>query len=56
MVRADSDQQQSPPGGWVGGDEWETHRPAIQELYQNQNLALKEVMRIMEESHGFRAT
>ncbi|KAK4447812.1 hypothetical protein QBC34DRAFT_427047 [Podospora aff. communis PSN243] len=57
MVRADSEQQQSPPGGWVvGGDEWEAHRPAIQELYQNQNLALKEVIRIMEESHGFRAT
>ncbi|KAK0649286.1 Clr5 domain-containing protein, partial [Cercophora newfieldiana] len=56
MVRADPDQHQSSPGSWVGGDEWDIHRPAIQELYQNQNLALKEVMRLMEETHGFRAT
>jgi len=56
MAREEPDQQQSPAGCWVGGDEWDTHRPAIQDLYQNQNLALKEVMRIMEETHGFRAT
>ncbi|KAK1757156.1 hypothetical protein QBC47DRAFT_175820 [Echria macrotheca] len=48
--------QQGPPGCWVGGDEWETHRPAIQDLYLNQNLPLKEVMGIMEERYGFRAT
>ncbi|EAA30599.3 hypothetical protein NCU06072 [Neurospora crassa OR74A] len=49
------DQQQQPPG-WAGGDEWEEHRGRIQELYQSQNLSLKEVMRIMEEHCGFRAT
>lgn len=48
-------QQQQPPG-WAGGDEWEEHRGRIQELYQSQNLSLKEVMRIMEGRHGFRAT
>ncbi len=47
--------QQHPPG-WVSGDEWEMHRASIQDLYQTQNLSLKEVMRIMEERHGFRAT
>ena len=47
--------QQQPPG-WAGGSEWEEHRGMIQELYQSQNLSLKEVMRIMEECHGFRAT
>ncbi|KAK3948107.1 hypothetical protein QBC32DRAFT_382115 [Pseudoneurospora amorphoporcata] len=47
---------QQHPSGWAGGDEWEDHRGRIQELYQGQNLSLKEVMRIMEERHGFRAT
>jgi len=55
MARPD-DQQPGSPGCWVAGDEWEAHRVVIQDLYQNQNLALKEVMRIMEERHGFRAT
>ena len=42
--------------GWVGGDEWDLYRPTIQELYQAQNLPLKDVMKIMEDRHGFRAT
>jgi len=57
MARSEPpDQLQGAGGSWVVGDEWESHRAAIQELYQNQNLALKEVMRVMEEKHGFRAT
>ncbi|KAK5661857.1 hypothetical protein OQA88_9961 [Cercophora sp. LCS_1] len=47
---------QGTAGCWVANDEWETHRHAIQELYQVQNRALKDVMRIMEDKHGFRAT
>ena len=54
MARADPAQQH--PTGWVGGDEWEVHRAAIQELYQARNMPLKEVMTAMEEKYGFRAT
>ncbi|KAK3346583.1 hypothetical protein B0T25DRAFT_552363 [Lasiosphaeria hispida] len=58
MARSDSEQPSAAAAaaGWVIGDEWELHRPTIQRLYQTQKLALKEVMRIMEEKHGFRAT
>ncbi|KAK3995266.1 hypothetical protein QBC44DRAFT_366791 [Cladorrhinum sp. PSN332] len=56
MKPASPDQGRRPSIGWVGGDEWEVYRPTIQELYQAQNLPLKDVMKIMEDRHGFRAT
>ncbi|KAK4183310.1 hypothetical protein QBC35DRAFT_478287 [Podospora australis] len=42
--------------GWVGGDEWDIHKGTISDLYQTQNLPLKDVMKVMEDRHGFRAT
>ncbi|KAK3689447.1 Clr5 domain-containing protein, partial [Podospora appendiculata] len=51
-------QQPPQPGwaGWAGGDEWDEYRETIQELYQSKNMSLKDVMRTMEDKHGFRAT
>ncbi|KAK3361930.1 Clr5 domain-containing protein, partial [Lasiosphaeria ovina] len=56
MDQADHDPHLQPPAGWVAGDEWDTHRATIQELYQAQNMPLKDVMKVMEDRHGFRAT
>jgi len=55
MSLPDQSPHQQPPG-WAGGDEWDEYRPTIQDLYLSQNLSLKEVMKIMEDSHGFKAT
>jgi len=54
MKRTEQDPQH--PAGWAGGDEWDEHRDAIQELYQVKNLPLKDVMKAMEDKYGFRAT
>ena len=40
----------------VPADAWEAHRPLITTLYRDQNKRLKDVMFILEESHGFTAT
>ncbi|KAK3385725.1 hypothetical protein B0H63DRAFT_187158 [Podospora didyma] len=55
MEHADPGQSHQA-AGWVAGDEWDLHRSVIQELYQGQNMPLKDVMKIMEDRHGFRAT
>ncbi|KAK0714399.1 hypothetical protein B0T21DRAFT_70760 [Apiosordaria backusii] len=56
ISKSTADQGRRQSVGWVGGDEWDPWRTTIQELYQTQNLPLKDVMKIMEEEHGFRAT
>ncbi|KAK3364982.1 hypothetical protein B0T24DRAFT_683648 [Lasiosphaeria ovina] len=48
--------QNHSPSGWVGGDEWHLHKGLIQELYLVQSMPLKDVMKVMEDQHGFRAT
>lgn len=40
----------------IPGDEWETKRPIITKLYQEERKSLKEVMEILERDHGFKAT
>ncbi|KAM7221956.1 hypothetical protein V8F06_002707 [Rhypophila decipiens] len=56
MNRPDQSPLQQQPAGWAGGDEWDEYRATIQDLYLSQNLSLKEVMKRMEEEHGFKAT
>ncbi|KAK3937218.1 Clr5 domain-containing protein, partial [Diplogelasinospora grovesii] len=46
--------KQSPD--WADSQRWERYRGTIQELYHSRNLPLKEVMKIMEQEHQFRAT
>ncbi|KAK4194952.1 hypothetical protein QBC40DRAFT_289886 [Triangularia verruculosa] len=56
VSKSAADQTRRQSVGWVGGDEWDPWRTTIQDLYQTQNLPLKDVMKVMEEEHGFRAT
>jgi hypothetical protein len=35
---------------------WESHKPVIKELYVDYHRSLKEVMKIMEIDHNFRAS
>lgn len=56
MSKSVADQGRRQSVSWVGGDEWDPWRTTIQDLYQTQNLPLKDVMKVMEEEHGFRAT
>ncbi len=37
-------------------NEWNAHRETIQDLYQEQNLPLREVIKIMERQYKFHAT
>lgn len=40
--------------GWATKEAWDRYRPLIVQLYANNKL--KEVMRVMERDHGFKAT
>ena len=37
-------------------EQWKAVKPIVQELYLKQDLALNQVMMLMEEQHDFRAT
>lgn len=39
-----------------GPKEWECRRATIEDLYWNEDMELREVMKEMKESHGFLAT
>ncbi|KAH8204032.1 hypothetical protein TruAng_001843 [Truncatella angustata] len=41
---------------WASPDDWERHRAIITELYENRNVKLTDVIKIMEEKHFFFAT
>ncbi|KAH8899170.1 hypothetical protein GQ53DRAFT_741258 [Thozetella sp. PMI_491] len=41
---------------WACSSDWESHRLTIQELYLDQNLSLREVIKTMRQTHGFQAT
>ena len=45
-----------PIRGWATSDDWDVHRLDIERLYKVENKTLREVMHIMKEQHGFRAT
>ena len=40
----------------TSGEDWESHRTRIRQLYSEENRTLKDVMGIMEREHGFKAT
>ena len=41
---------------WASPDDWARHKDVIIKLYSDDDMALKEVMQIMEEKHDFYAT
>ena len=42
--------------GWAAKEEWTKHEADIKQLYVHEKKTLKEVKRLMESRHGFRAT
>ena len=42
--------------GWATKEEWTKHKADIKQLYVHEKKPLKEVKRLMESRHGFRAT
>lgn len=42
--------------GWAAKEEWTKHEADIKQLYVHEKKSLKEVKRLMESRHGFRAT
>jgi hypothetical protein len=40
----------------ITADDWEDHRPFIEELYLVENVKLRDVMQIMENKFNFVAT
>lgn len=46
----------SRPRKRIPGEIWETKRPIITKLYQEEKKSLKEVMEVLERDHGFKAT
>ena len=44
------------PSGWAAKETWVKHQTLIKQLYLYEKKPLKEVMRIMESQHDFRAT
>ena len=41
---------------WATAEEWMTQKTTIEQLYRIENKTLSQVMAIMEEKHGFKAT
>lgn len=39
----------------IAPEEWESLKAVISDLYLDQKMTLAEVMRLMEDEHGFRA-
>ena len=44
------------PIGWATKEAWAQHQADIKQLYVHENKPLPEVMRLMKDKHGFRAT
>lgn len=42
--------------GWAAKQDWARYQALIKQLYRDERKSLAEVMRIMENQHGFRAT
>ena len=42
--------------GWAAKEAWEKHQAVIKQLYLHDRRPLEEVMRLMRDQHGFRAT
>ena len=42
--------------GWAAKEEWNKRAAEIKQLYVNEKKTLKEVKRLMESRHGFKAT
>ena len=42
--------------GWAAKENWAKHQALIKQLYFHEKKPLAEVMRIMENQHGFKAT
>ena len=42
--------------GTTTPDVWQNHKKKVQDLYVEKDLNLKEVMGIMEQQHGFKAS
>ncbi len=41
---------------WATPQDWAFHQETITKLYYDEDMRLKDVIRIMEEEHGFYAT
>ncbi len=55
MAESDSSREHHPE--WANTEDWDAHRLTIQHLsISDQNLSLKEVIKVMERQHGFHAT
>lgn len=44
------------PTGWATKEAWTQHQADIKQLYFHEKKPLTEVMRLMKDKHGFRAT
>ncbi|KAH8678121.1 Clr5 domain-containing protein [Xylariales sp. PMI_506] len=41
---------------WASPQAWEAHRSTISDLYENRNMKLQDIMKMMENNHNFFAT
>ena len=55
-VGAETNAPARKTSGWAAKESWTRHQALIKQLYLHEKKPLKEVMRHMEDQHGFRAT
>lgn len=42
--------------GWAQPSDWEEHRAEITKLHRDEGKTVKEIEKVMQQRHGFRAT